>query len=103
MVAAGGTRRSKWVKISPTRYFPAEGEKSLEASPYASSGVVIRNAALTASPPLDNIRATAETTVMNGINEDVNTSSTRRVLAVAATTWVTQRRKGHMYPKSTYL
>jgi hypothetical protein len=47
-----------------------------------------------------NQSATAETTVMNGINEDVNTSSTRRVLAVAATTWVTQRRKGHMYPKS---
>ena len=96
MVAAGGTRRSKWVKISPTRYVQAEGEKSLVASPYASSGVVIRNAALTASPPLDNIRATAETTVMIGINEDGNTSSTRRVLAVAATTRVTQRRKCYM-------
>ena len=93
MVAAGGTRRSKRVKVAPTRYVPAEGEESFEASPR------IRNTALTFSPPLDTISATDETTVvMNGINEDVNIdiSSTRRALAVAAATRVKQRKKGNM-------
>jgi hypothetical protein len=101
MVAAGGTRRSKRVKVAPNRCVPVVEEESFEASPQASSGVVIRNTSLpaspAASPPLDNISATAETTVMNaGINEDVNTMSTRRVLAVAATTRVTQINKGKM-------
>ena len=92
MVAAGGTRRRKRVKVAPTRYVPAE-EESWTTSPHASSGVVTRNTTLPASPPLDNISASDETTVMNGINEDVNTSSTRRVLAVAAATRVKRRRK----------
>jgi hypothetical protein len=93
MVAAGGTRRRKRVKVAPTRYVPAE-EESWTTSPHASSGVVTRNTTLPASPPLDNISATDETTtVMNGINEDVNTSSTHRVLAVAAATRVKRRRK----------
>jgi hypothetical protein len=96
MVAAGGTRRSKRVKVAPTRYTPVVEEESLEASPQDSSGVVIRNTALPASPLLDNISETAETTVINGINEDANVSSTRRVLAVAAATRVTQRRKGNL-------
>jgi hypothetical protein len=92
MVAAGGTRRRKRVKVAPTRYVPAE-EESWTTSPHASSGVVTRNTTLPASPPLDNISASDEATVMNGINEDVNTSSTRRVLAVAAATRVKRRRK----------
>jgi hypothetical protein len=98
MVAAGGTRRSKRVKVAPTRNVPVVEEVSLESSPRASSGVVIRNTPLPASPPLDNISATAETTVMNGINEDVNIdiSSARRALAVAAATRVKQRKKGIM-------
>jgi hypothetical protein len=91
MVAAGGTRRSKRVKVAPTRYVPAEGEESFEASPR------IRKTALTFSPPLDTISATDETTVvMNGINEDVNTISRRRVLAVAAATRAKKRKKGIM-------
>jgi hypothetical protein len=91
MVAAGGTRRSKRVKVAPTRYVPVVEEESLEASPR------IRNTALTFSPPLDNISATDETTVvMNGINEDVNTISRRRVLAVAAATRAKKRKKGNM-------
>ena len=58
MVAAGGTRRSKRVKVAvkvvPAYYVPAE-EESLEAWSYASSGVVIRNNALTFAPrPLDS-------------------------------------------------
>ena len=56
MVAVGGTRRSKRVKVAPTHYVPAEGEVS-----YASSGVVTRNTALTASPPLEYSSATDET------------------------------------------
>ena len=100
MVAAGCTRRSKRVKIAPTRYVPVVEEVSLEAFSCASSGVVIRNTALPAtpaSPPLDNISTTTETTVMNGINEDVNTGgSSRRVLAVAAATRAKKRKKGIM-------
>jgi hypothetical protein len=100
MVAAGGTRRSKRVKVAPTRYVPVVEEVSLEAFSRASSGVVIRNTALPASPaspPLDNISTTTETTVMNGINEDVNTGgSSRRVLAVAAATRAKKRKKGNM-------
>ena len=97
MVAAGGTRRRKRVKVAPTRYVPAE-EESWTTSPHASSGVVTRNTTLPASPPLDNISASDETTVMNGINEDVNIdiSSTQRSLAVAAATRVKQRKKGIM-------
>jgi len=56
MIAADGTRRSKRVKVAPTHYVPAEGEVS-----YASSGVVTRNTALTASPPLEYSSATDET------------------------------------------
>ena len=96
MIAAGGTRRSKRVKVAHTRYVPVEEVSYWPSSHYAFSGVVKMHPTLTASPPLDNIRATAETTVMIGINEDGNTSSTRRVLAVAATTRVTQRRKCYM-------
>jgi hypothetical protein len=56
MIAADGTRISKRVKVAPTHYVPAEGEVS-----YASSGVVTRNTALTASPPLEYSSATDET------------------------------------------
>ena len=88
MVAAGGTRRSKRVKVAPTFYVPAVAEESLEASPLASSSVVTRNTALTAAPPLDESSATAdgEITPMNCSNEDVDQDSSRRVSAVAAAT-----------------
>ena len=86
MVAAGGTRRSKRVKVAPTRYVTVE-EESWTVSPHDSSGVVTRNTTLTASrPPLENSSASDETT-MNG-NEDVNISSSRRMVAVAAATSV---------------
>ena len=95
MVAAGGTRRSKRVKIAPTFYVPAVAEESLEASPLASSSVVTRNTALTAAPPLDESSATAdgEITPMNGSNEDVDQDSSRRVSAVAAATRANKRSK----------
>jgi hypothetical protein len=96
MVAVGGTRRSKRVKVAPTRYDPVVVEEvEEEASPHPSSGNVIRNnAALTASPrPLDHSSATDETT-MNVGNEDMNIGSSRRVSAVAAATLVHKRRKG---------
>jgi len=96
MVAAGGTRRSKRVKVAvkvtPAYYVPAE-EEILEAWSYVSSGVVISNTALTAAPrPLDHISATDETT-MNGSNTDTNTGSSRRVSAVAAAILVHKRNK----------
>jgi len=71
MVAVGGTRRSKRVKVATTRYDPVVVEEvEEEASPHPSSGNVIRNNALTASHrPLDHSSATDETT-MNGNNED---------------------------------
>jgi hypothetical protein len=87
MVAVGGMRRSKRVKVAPTRYDPVVVEESLEACD------VIRNNALTAAPrPLDHISATDETT-MNVSNEDMNIGSSRRVSAVAAATLVHKRRK----------
>ena len=95
IVAIGGTRRSKRVKVAPTRYDPVVVEEvEEEASPHPSSGNVIRNnAALTASPrPLDHSSATDETT-MNVGNEDMNIGSSRRVSAVAAATLVHKRRK----------
>jgi hypothetical protein len=82
------------VKVAPAYYVPAE-EESLEASwSYASSGVVIRNNALTFAPrPLDSsISATAETT-MNVSNEDTNIGSSRRVSAVAAATTMVHKRR----------
>jgi len=97
MVAAGGTRRSKRVKVAPTRYVPPVGEEeSWEASPHAISGVVTRNATLAASrPSIDDSSATdGKITPMNGSNEDVNISSSRRVSAVAAATRVHKRSKG---------
>jgi len=95
MVAAGGTRRSKRVKVAPTRYVTAE-EESWTVSPHDSSGVVTRNTTLTASrPPLDHSSATTdETVILNGRNEDVNIISSQRVSAVAATTRVNKRSKG---------
>jgi len=89
MVAAGGTRRSKRVKVAPTRYAPVVEEESLEALPLNSSaGVLIRNTSTLAASPLDESSATAdgEITPMNGSNEDVNIRSSRRVSAVAAAT-----------------
>jgi hypothetical protein len=78
VAAAGGTRRSKRVKVAPTRYVPAEEEESLEEC------FVIRNIALTAaSRPL------------NVSNEDTNIGSSRRVSAVAAATMVHTRGKVH--------
>jgi hypothetical protein len=93
MVAVGGTRRSKRVKVAPTRYAPVVEEESWTTSPHASSGIVTtRNiAALAPSPPLDESSATDETTAMNGSNENVNISSSRRVSAVAAATRANKR------------
>jgi hypothetical protein len=87
MVAVDDTRRSKRVKVAPTRYAPVVEEESLEAC------VVMRNSALTAAPrPLDHISATDET-IMNVCNEDTNIGASRRVSAVAAATLVHTRRK----------
>jgi len=97
MVAAGGTRRSKRVKVAPTRYAPVVEEESLEALPLNSSaGVVIRTTALAASP-LDESSATGdgEITPMNVSNDDVNIRSSRRVSAVAAATRSNKRSKGY--------
>jgi hypothetical protein len=93
MVAAGGARRSKRVKVAPTRYAPVVDEESSEASPLNSSSFVIRTTStLAPSPPLENSSATGETT-MNGSNEDVNIRSSRRVSAVAAATRSNKRNK----------
>jgi hypothetical protein len=95
MVAAGGTRRSKRVKVAPTRYAPVVEEELWTASPHASSGVVTtRNIAALAPSPLDESSATdGEITPMNVSNEDVNISSSRRVSAVAAATRANKRSK----------
>jgi hypothetical protein len=88
-----GTRRSKRVKVAPTRSAPVVEEEVWTPSPHASSGVVISNTALTAAPrPLDHSSATDETT-MNVSNEDTNIGSSRRVSAVAAATMVHKRRR----------
>jgi hypothetical protein len=94
IAAIGGTRRSKRVKVAPTRYVQVVEEEIREASPLDSSGIVIwNNAALTASRlPLDHSSATDET-IMNISNEETNTDASRRVLAVAAATLVHTRRK----------
>ncbi len=93
MVAVGGTRRSKRVKVAPTRYAPVVEEEVWTPSPHASSGVVISNTALTAAHrPLDHSSATDETT-MNVSNEDTNIGASRRVSAVAAVTILHKRRK----------
>jgi hypothetical protein len=74
-------------RLLPPDYAPVVEEESWTTSPHASSGVVTRNTTLTASrPPLENSSASDETT-MNG-NEDVNISSSRRMVAVAAATRV---------------
>jgi hypothetical protein len=86
VAAAGGTRRRKRAKVAPTRCAPVVEDESLEASPLDSSGVVIRNTTLAASPPLENSIATDETT-MNGSNEDTNTDSSQRVSAVQPLQW----------------
>jgi hypothetical protein len=94
MVAAGGTRRSKRVKVAPTRYAPVVEEEVWTPSPHASSGVVISNTALTAAHrPLDHSSATDETT-MNVSNTDTNIGASRRP-AVAAATMVHKRRTVH--------
>ena len=99
MVAAGGTRRSKRVKVAPTRYAPVVEEESLEALPLNSSaGVLIRNTSTLAPSPLDESSATAdgEITPMNGSNEDVNIRSSRtRVSAVASATRANKRSNAH--------
>jgi hypothetical protein len=87
VAAAGGTRRSKRVKVAPTRYVPVVEEVSLESSPRDSSGVLIRNTALPASPPLDHGSATTDETTMNVSNEDTNTDSSQRVSAVQPLQW----------------
>ena len=86
MVAAGGTRRSKRVKVAPTRYAPVAEDESWITSPHASPGIVTMHTTLTASPPLENSIATDETT-MNGSNEDTNTDSSQRVSAVQPLQW----------------
>jgi hypothetical protein len=94
MVAAGGTRRSKRVKVAPAYYVPVAEEESVEASPHASSGVVTMNTTLTASPPLESSIAASDETTMNGSNEDTNIGSSRSMSAVAAATKVHKRRQG---------
>ena len=95
MVAAGGTRRSKRVKVAPTRYVPVVEEESWTTSPHSSSGIVTtRNTAALAPSPLDESSATDETT-MNGSNEDVNISASRMVSAVEAATRANKRSKSH--------
>jgi hypothetical protein len=90
MVAAGGTRRSKRVKVAPTRYAPVVEEESLEALPLNSSAGVVISTTTLAPSPLENSSATGETT-MNGSNEDVNISASRMVSAVAAATRSSKR------------
>jgi hypothetical protein len=69
MVAAGGKRRSKRVKVAPTRYAPVVEEESWTTSPHASSGIVTMHTTLAASSPLDESSATdhGEITPMNGM------------------------------------
>ena len=93
MVAAGGKRRSKRVKVAPTRYFPVVEEESWTTSPRASSGVVTMHTALTDSPPLENSLLATDETTMNGSNEDTNIGSSRRESAEAAVR-VPKARKG---------
>ena len=88
MVAAGGTRRSKRVKVAPTRYVPVVEEESWTTSLNASSGVLIRDTTLAASP-LDESGATADGEISN---EAADKDSSRRVLAVAAATRANTRR-----------
>jgi hypothetical protein len=97
MVAAGGTRRSKRVKVTPTRYAPVVEEESWTTSPHASSGIVTtRNIAAFPPSPLDESSATdGEITPMNVINKDVNISASRRVSAVADATRSSKRSKAH--------
>ena len=96
MVAAGGTRRSKRVKVAPTRYDPVVEEESLEAFPHASSGVLISNTTLAAASPLDESSATDGEITINGSNEDVNIRSSRtRVSAVASATRANKRSNAH--------
>jgi hypothetical protein len=95
MVAVGGTRRSKRVKVAPTRYAPVVEVEVWTPSPHTSSGAVISNTALTAAArPLDHSSATDETT-MNVSNEDTDTGASRRVSAVSAVTMVHKRRTVH--------
>ena len=49
MVAVGGTRRSKRVKVAPTRYDPVVEEEPCPLSPLASSCVVTMHTTLTAA------------------------------------------------------
>ena len=88
MVAAGGTRRSKRVKVAPTRYVPVVEEESWTTSLNASSGVLIRDTTLAASP-LDESGATADGEISN---EAADKDSSQRVLAVAAATRANTRR-----------
>ena len=90
MVAAGGTRRSKRVKVDPTSYDPVVEEESWTSSPHVSSGILVTRYVTTLTacrPTLENSSATTDETTMNG-NEDVNISSSRRMVAVAAATSV---------------
>jgi hypothetical protein len=95
MVAAGGTRRSKRVKVTPTRYAPVVEEESLEASPHASSSVVITTLAASLLDESSSATGDGEITPMNGSNDDVNIRSSRRVSAVAAATRSNKRSKGY--------
>ena len=96
MVAPGGKRRSKRVKVAPTRYDPVVEEESLTGSPHAStsSGVLVTmHTTLTASPrPLENSIAADETTI-NVSNEDTNIDSSRASAVAAAAAMIRNRRK----------
>jgi hypothetical protein len=95
MVAAGGTRRSKRVKVAPTRYAPVVEEESWTTSPHASSGVVTTTLAASLLDESSSATGDGEITPMNGSNKDVNIRSSRRVSAVAAATRANKRSKAH--------
>jgi hypothetical protein len=76
LVAAGGTRRIKRVKVAPTRYAPVVEDESCPVSPHASSGILV----------------TKNTTLTS--NEDANPGSSDGVSAVTTATRVPKARKG---------
>jgi len=88
MVADSVIRRSKRVKVAPTRYAPVVEDESCPVSPHASSGILLvtRNIILTASPPLENSSATTDEIMVHGSNEGANPGSSEGVSAVAAAT-----------------
>ena len=91
MVAAGGTRRSKRVKVDPTSYDPVVEEESWTSSPHVSSGILVTRYVTTLTacrPTLENSSATTDEIMVHGSNEDANPGSFEGVSALAAATRV---------------